>query len=282
MNLQETRILLTGASGGIGQLTAEALAAKGAHLALVGRRAEALEPLCQRINAHGGEAHPVLADLSTADGAHSASVQAFARLGAIDLLINNAGTLQFTRYGEQDPETIERIVQTNLLGPMLLTRAILPHMEARNRGRIVNVGSTFGTLGFACFTAYSASKFGLRGFSEALRRELDGSAIGVTYIAPRAARTRINDGAVMAMADAVKMNMDPPERVAKEIVAAIEGDAKEHYIGFPESFFARLNALLPRLVDGALRKQNAILRRFAGGETAMNETEATAAPCRSD
>lgn len=266
MKMLGTRILLTGATGGIGRLTAEALGAKGARLALVGRRLDALEPFCQQLELDGHEAHPVVADLSSAEGAHQAAAQAVEKLGGVDLLINNAGALQYTHYADQDPAAIERIVRTNMLAPMLLTRALLPHMQARNHGRIVNVGSTFGTLGFACFTAYSASKFGLRGFSEALRRELDGGPIGVTYVAPRAARTKINDATVMAMAEATKMNMDPPERVAAEIVAAIEGDAKEHYIGFPESFFARLNALLPRLVDGALKKQNTILRRFAAGE----------------
>ncbi len=259
MKIEGLRILLTGASGGIGEALAAALAAKGAKLALAGRRREALEAVAMRI----GGAEVVTGDLTDADARATLVNDAVAKLGGVDLLINNAGALEFRLFAEQEPAAVERILQTNLVGPTLLTHALLPHMLERGAGRIVNVGSTFGTIGFACFSAYSASKFGLRGLSEALRRELEGSGVEVTYVAPRAARTKINDERVMAMGREVKMNMDTPERVAAEVVRAIEKGAKEHYVGFPESFFARLNAALPRLVDKALRGQNAVMRRHA-------------------
>ena len=157
---------------------------------------------------------------------------------------------------------MERILKINAIAPMQLTRAVLPDMLERGSGRIVNVGSTFGSIGFACFASYSASKFALRGFSEALRREIAGSGVDVTYVAPRAVKTALNSAAVHHMADAVKMNMDPPLWVARQIVRAIEKDKKEVYLGFPESLFVRINNLLPRLVDAATRKQNRIMRRF--------------------
>ncbi|MEW6646227.1 MAG: SDR family oxidoreductase [Pseudomonadota bacterium] len=263
MNLEGCRILLTGASGGLGAAIAESLAARGARLALAGRRRDALDTVARRLRSMPAQAHVVEGDITDAAQRREMVESARAQLGGIDVLINNAGALEFTLFAEQDPATIERIVQTNLLGPMLLTREVLPHLLAQGEGRVVNIGSTFGTIGFACFTSYSASKFGLRGFSEALRRELDGSGVGVTYVAPRAARTAINNGTVMAMAREVKMNMDPPEVVAQAVVRALQQDRDEAYVGFPESFFARLNALLPRLVDRALRGQNAVMRRYA-------------------
>jgi short-subunit dehydrogenase len=150
---------------------------------------------------------------------------------------------------------------------MLIAHQVLPTMLEQKCGHIVNIGSTFGSIAFACFAAYSASKFGLRGFSEALRRELDGSGIKVTYIAPRAVKTKMNTSAVYRMADELNMQMDDPEWVAQCIVANIEKERKDVYLGFPESIFVRLNALLPRLVDSALRKQNTKMLPFAKGET---------------
>jgi short-subunit dehydrogenase len=171
--------------------------------------------------------------------------------------------MSFRPFAEEEPATLERLLQLNLVVPMLLARQVLPRLLAQGQGRIVNIGSTFGSIGFAWFAAYSASKFGLRGLSEALRRELEGTGVGVTYVAPRAVKTPLNTGAVYRMAEVTKMNMDDPEWVAERIVQAIESDAKDVYLGFPEKLFARLNGFLPRLIDGGLRKQNALMAPFA-------------------
>jgi short-subunit dehydrogenase len=183
----------------------------------------------------------------------------------VDLLVNIAGLLDFTPFEAEDPVSIERLMQVNLIAPIQLARLLLPAMLKQGRGRIVNVGSTFGSIGFPFFAAYSSSKFGLRGFSQALRRELHGSGVGVTYIAPRATRTPLNSSAVVRMNEALKVAMDPPEQVAAAIVRAIEQERAEVYLGWPEKLFVRLNAILPGLVDGALRKQHAIMRKFAHG-----------------
>lgn len=266
MNLQDQRIILTGASGGIGSHIALELAAHGARLALVGRRIEALVELTKKIEATTGvNAEPIAADLSSHDGREVMLSEAHSRLGGVDILINNAGVVDFHDFSEQDPAMIERIFQTNLMAPILLTRALLPSLLNQGHGRIVNVGSTFGTIGFAYFAAYSGSKFALRGFSQALRRELDGSGIKVGYYAPRAVKTAANSEAVYRMADAIKMNMDPPEAVAGFIVQSLLKEKDEAYFGWPEKFFARVNAILPGLVDGALRKQNRIMGTFAPG-----------------
>jgi short-subunit dehydrogenase len=254
MNLNGTRTLLTGAAGGLGAEMARQLAARGARLALVDRNAGALGELVDTLRASGGEATAVTADLLDAGGCAGAAERAREVMGGIDLLVNSAGLQSFRVYVEEEPATIDRLIRLNLVAPMLLTRAVLPAMVEAGKGRIVNVGSTFGSIAFACFTAYSASKFGLRGFSEALRRELDGSGVGVTYVAPRAARTALNTGAVYRMAQAVKMPMDEPSRVAERVVEAVEHDRQELYLGWPESLFVRVNALLPRLVDRVMAR----------------------------
>ena len=263
MKFEGTKVILTGAGGGIGSEIAQRMAAQGARLALVDRNESALNETVGQIE---GAAHaPLLfaVDLLDDQARSSAIEQAIQQMGGVDILINNAGLLSFRPFAEEDPEMINRIVQLNTLVPMQVTRQVLNRMLDQGRGQIVNVGSTFGSIAFAWFAAYSSSKFGLRGFSEALRRELEDTGVGVTYVAPRAVKTKLNSSSVYRMAESVKMNMDEPAWVADRIVEAIRRDRKDVYLGFPESLFVRINALLPRLVDGATKKQNHKMMPFA-------------------
>ncbi|MCB1870932.1 MAG: SDR family oxidoreductase [Gammaproteobacteria bacterium] len=264
MKLQNARVLLTGGAGGIGSAIAEQLSQRGATLALIGRNELVLRSLAARLGDKGGSAHVVYANLLDPEARTQAVSQATELLGGVDLLINCAGMSSFQPFPEQSPELLENIIQLNLITPMLLTRQLLPQMLQRGGGQIVNIGSTFGSIGFAWFTAYSASKFGLRGFSEALRRELEGSGVKVTYIAPRAVKTALNSGAVYRMAEATRMNLDEPDWVARKIVTAIEADAKDLHLGAPEKYFSRLNGFLPRLIDAGLRRQNKLMGQFTG------------------
>ncbi len=263
MNLSGKRIILTGAGGGIGYRIALLLAAKGARLALVDINATRLDEICAEIKQQGGNASAIALDL-TAEGAASQVVNtALQTLGGLDIVINNAGLLDFTLYENQSPERIAQVINVNVIAPMLLVRAALPHLLAQNSGRIVNIGSTFGSIGFAHFATYCTSKFAIRGFSEALGRELVDSKVGVTYVSPRATKTPLNDAATTQMHIETKTNLDEPDYVAEQIVLAIEREAIEHFIGQPESFFARLNGMFPRLVDGGLLKNTRIARKYA-------------------
>lgn len=263
MNISGQRILITGAAGGIGSELTKALAEKGAELVLVDIDVNKLDQLKRAVHARGGKAHVLLCDLAAPDAPQGLSNKIIDSIGGVDVLINCAGVASFGLFDKQTPESMETLWRINVLAPIQLIRALLPQMTARRHGRIVNVGSVFGSIGFAYFAAYSASKFAIRGFSEALRRELDGSGVGVTYVAPRYTRTPLNDGAVSRMAQAVGMNSDEPAVVARHVVRAIEKDSKDYYIGWPECLFVRINAVLPRLMDVALRKQNAKTRPFA-------------------
>ena len=263
MRIEHCRTLVTGASGGIGECLAMALAKRGAKLMLVGRRIAALQKVQQEISQETGVTPLIYAADLTDNGSREELVSELQRtMGGVDLLINNAGVVDFTEFSEQDPAMVEQIYRTNLTAPVLLTRALLPGMLEQQSGSVVNIGSVFGSIGFAYFTAYSSSKFALRGFSEALRREIKGSGVEVQYIAPRATRTGANSDAVYQMAEATKMQMDPPEQVAEAIVKAIIKGKANAYLGFPESLFVRINSLFPTLVDAALRKQNQIMARF--------------------
>ncbi len=257
--LKKERIILTGATGGIGGEIARLLLAEGAQVGLVGRSQEKLQHLQAKLGS--GSTTAIAADITTSDGRQKIVDQMRDAYGGYDILINTAGIMDFTAFVNQSDERIEAVFQTNVIAPMQLTKKVLPYMLKQNKGHIVNVGSTFGSIGFAWFTTYSTSKFAMRGFSQALRRELCDTAVKVTYVAPRAVKTALNSTAVYKMAEEVKMNMDAPKDVAREIVRSVIKQDKERYLGFPESLFVRINAIFPGLVDKATRGQNKVAKK---------------------
>lgn len=263
MQLTDRRVILTGASGGIGRAVALALAHRKARLVLSGRDTPRLEALAAEIAGIGGRADVIALDLLAPGAALRLVDRARSLDGQIDIVVNCAGSAHFGSFDTMPPERMETLLRINVLVPMSLIQAALPYLKARKDGMIVNVGSIFGSIGFPCFATYSATKFALRGFSEALRREIAGSGVDVLYFAPRYTRTAFNAGATERMAAAVKMKQDSPESVAAQLVLAIERNLRDRYLGWPEKFFVRLNAVLPRLVDGALIRQGRQMRLHA-------------------
>ncbi|WP_421738122.1 SDR family NAD(P)-dependent oxidoreductase [Caulobacter sp.] len=240
-------ILLTGGSGGLGSLIGARLMSEGARVIVLDRAPPAA---CSGFLQH---------DISTAEGVEAAAAAIAVR--DWDIVINLAGIQHFGPFEWQGPEHLMASYMVNLIAPVRLTQAVLPGMKARGSGQIVNVGSIFGSINFAHFVTYSSAKAGLRGFSQALRRELTGTGLDVTYVAPRAVKTALNTPAVMEFAKLTQMNMDPPEEIAHRIVEAIRGRKKDVYFGFPESLFVRLNAIFPQLIDRALSAND---RKAAG------------------
>jgi short-subunit dehydrogenase len=267
MGTEHMRIVMTGATGGIGSETARSFAREGARLLLVAPDAGNQPELVAELTGLGAEVHTLSADLL--DPAERVRVVETARrvLGGIDVLVNLAGLSAFQLLEEAEPAHLERMIALNLSAPIDLARLVVPVMRAQGSGHIVNVGSILGSIGFAHFAAYSATKFGVRGFSEALRREVADQGIRVSYVAPRAVRTAINSEAVYRMGEATGMKVDGPERVARAITGAVRKGRRDVYVGWPESLFVRVNALLPRLVDKALAKQDRIARDFARRDT---------------
>jgi short-subunit dehydrogenase len=248
------RAILTGASGGIGRAIAVALAPLCEELLLVGRDAPRL---AESAAAAGPAARALVADLSTPQGRDSV------RLPGMNLLINSAGTGDFGWLERQDDATLERILETNAVAPMQLTRRLLPELARRPEAWIVNVGSIMGYLGYPGHAAYCASKFALRGFSEALRRELADGPVRVLYLAPRATRTAMNGPGVSALNAELGVAMDEPGVVARELLALLRRPARERLLGMPERLFARLNQVVPGLLDRALRRQLSTIRNHA-------------------
>ena len=246
--------LVTGAGSGIGRALAVELACNGAQLLLVGRREAALEETRALLPAPS-RGVVLTADL-TDPAAIAALVERVGGQGRLDLLVNNAGMVASGKLAAADAASRRRMVETNLIAPMALTLALLPLLRAAPSPRIVNVGSMFGDIAFPYFAAYSATKFGLRGWSEALRRELASSGVAVTYAAPRGTRTPAAEG-FADLARAFEMALDPPETVARQIVDGIRRGARDIYPRGPERLFLLLQRLVPGLIDGALIKQTA-------------------------
>ncbi|HCP55020.1 MAG: short chain dehydrogenase [Pseudomonadaceae bacterium] len=267
MNLSDCRVLLTGASGGIGQALATQLVAEGARLLIIGRQ---LTPLKELADKYPGKVDLVQADLTLREGRDAVSAAA-QRFGGLNTLINAAGINSFNLLDHQDEAEIAAMINLNVTSTLQLTHRLLPLLRQQGRALIVNLGSTFGSIGYPGFTTYCASKFALRGFTEALRRELADTPIRVLYFAPRATRTAMNASHVVAMNDELNVSMDDPQRVARQLIDAIVREREESYLGWPEKLFVRLNSLLPKMVDSALRKQLPTIQRFARSKHQENK-----------
>jgi short-subunit dehydrogenase len=258
MQLSDSRILLTGATGGLGEELARQLAGAGAGILLAGRDAARLAAVGDALQ---GSHAAIRAELTRPEGI-AATVEA-ARAFGVNVLINNAGIGSFGMFEQQDWPGVEQILATNLEAPMRLTHAMLPLLKSRRQAAIVSVGSTFGSLPFPGFVAYSAAKAGLRGFSQALRRELSDSAVAVIHLAPRAIDTPMNSPEVKALNLELGNSSDSPAAVARQVLLALVLGHGEHHFGFPEKIFAWLNGIAPSLIDRALAGKLPIIKRLS-------------------
>lgn len=254
--------LLTGATGGIGQAIAMQLATFCDALVLQGRNVSALDGLVQQIKQAGAtcKVHTVVGDLGD-EACQQALVDA-AQAHSVNLVIQNAGINQFALATNQDAATVSNIMQVNLLAPMQLATKLFPVLSQQAGSQLIFVGSIFGYIGYPGNSAYCASKFGLRGYAQALRREWSNSGIQVKYFAPRATKTAINEGAVDALNQALKVTTDSPALVAHRLLQFLSQAGFEYRIGYPEKIFVLLNSLFPRVNDFFIRKQLPTINKY--------------------
>lgn len=227
-------VLVTGAASGIGQQTAIAFAREGAHIIATDLNEVALAATRQQIEQAGGHCDTLTADVADPDAMRGLADTVHERFGALDLLVNNAGIGASGRFIESDPDTWDRVWAVNVKGVMLGCKLFLPPMLERGSGHIVNLASMAGYFPSPELPIYSASKFAVLGFSEALRADIKDQGIGVTAVCPGVVNTNIvattrAEGASAAWQnDAVafyqKRNYSP-ERVAAAIVGAVRRNA---------------------------------------------------------
>lgn len=267
MELTNKCIMLTGASGGIGQAIAKLLSDKGVKLILVARNQERLQQL--KASLTRSEQHICLsADITTEQGMDQINQLVYQHKqsgGIIDALINGAGGNEFQYFAQRSISSLEQELRLNLISPILLSQSALGWLH--RPGIILNIGSAFGSIGYPGYASYCAAKAGIHRFSEALDRELDGANIRVLYLAPRATRTEMNNAAVQSLNQQLGNKSDTPETVAQCVVDMLQKETTSKWIGWPEKLFVKVNQLFPNLVSASIRKQQSVIQHFLNHES---------------
>ena len=252
MNVAGRTVLLTGATGGLGNAIARALADRGAKLLLTGRRTDVLDPLAEEL---GGRA--LAADLAD----HAAVEKLAAAAADTDVLVANAGLPADGPVLEYTPEQIDRALDVNLRAPLVLARALSEHMVIRGTGHIVFMSSLAGKVATGNAALYSATKFGVRGFAWGLRQDLRDTGVGVSVVSPgliRDAGLFADSGVAPPPGSAARTAND----VADAVVEAIERDRAEIVVGsLGEKVWGALGALTPSTLAY-------VNRRFGGNDVA--------------
>jgi len=258
MQLRGKIALITGAGSGIGRQLAIEGARHGMTVALMGRRADALH---ETLSMMGPRRNHVALPGDITDPQIRVALKHYIAhwWGRLDVLVNNAGVVSVGPLARTSDAELERLMATNVIAPAALIRELLPLLHRAAPSRVVNVGSMFGDIAYPLFGAYSASKFGLRGLSIALRRELKEFGVGITYAAPRATNTDAA-GAFARLVDPMQMRVDDPAKVARDIWAAVARDADSVYAKGPERLFVLVQRLFPQLVDRSVESQMADTR----------------------
>jgi uncharacterized protein len=255
MRLADKRVLITGASRGIGAALAGAFAARGARVVLSARDSDRLREAAERL---GGHAFP--ADLDDASAVRGLIGRVEVEHGPLDILVNNAGIESTQALWAMTPEAVERVVRLNLTVPMELTRQALQSMRSRNQGRIVNISSLAGVVALPGFATYGAAKAGLTHFTACLRADLRGTGIGTTVVEVGPVATDLLEQVrayptIQQSYDRLgRLGLLPTvsaNRVAEVVVSAVERN--RGHVRLPRrAAAASLLPDLPRLVVGAL------------------------------
>lgn len=245
------RLLITGASSGIGRALAEQAAAAGARVALAARSEDKLHQLADTLTARGAEVFAVTADVTVeADRARLLDSVA-TRFGGLDVLVNNAGVASWGHFAGSSEAILRQIMEVNFFAPTELIRLAVPVLTRGQQPAIVNVSSMCGRRGMPAWPEYSASKFALCGLTEALRGELVRYDIDVLLIVPGLTRSDLREH---MLRNEGRMRIDfskglPPEDVARRILAALRNNWRETVVGSDARWMLRMNRFFPRLLD---------------------------------
>jgi short-subunit dehydrogenase len=229
MQVDGAKVLVTGASSGIGAALAPLLAERGATVGIVARRADRLAEVLEQCQRHTPASRMYAADLGDTDAAEALVLQAWDEMGGLDVLVNNAAIPKRRRVQDISLDEVQETMRVNFESPVRMSLAVLPRMLERDRGMVVNVSSFGGRSGILGEAAYCASKFALCGWSESMALDLWSTGVDVRLILPGAIATEIweqpgNDAPLFTGP------FEPAETVAAGIIDAIEGERFEHYL----------------------------------------------------
>src|SRR4051794_18381710 len=249
--LQGRRILITGASSGIGRSLAQQLAAAGARLVLAARSADKLHELADSLGRSPDDVLVVPTDVTREQDRQHVLDQAALHLGGLDVLINNAGIASWAHFADSTEEVLRQILEVNFFAPAELIRRAIPILVKGEQPAVVNVASMCGRRAMPAWSEYSASKYALCGLTEALRGELARFDIDILLIEPGLTRSGLAQHFLRSEGRA-KIEFDrgmPPEKVAACILRSLQKNRTETVIGSDARWILRVNQFLPRLVD---------------------------------
>jgi short-subunit dehydrogenase len=260
--------LITGAGGGLGGYIARAMAAEGVNLALSDLESVPLDGLATDLRSRGMRAERVPADLTSRKETESLVARAEEAIGPLDILVNNAGLEFGGSFLRMTPDELEAILDVNLLATMLLTRAVLPGMQERGRGHVVNLASLAGKGSFPYLATYCGTKHGVVGFTHSLRHECGGEPVGFSAICPGfISRVGMYGRLEDQVGDPPRgIGTLPPERVGEAVMRAIRRNLPEVIVAKgPTRPLIFLNALFPRAAAriGQSKSFTDFARRFA-------------------
>jgi short-subunit dehydrogenase len=263
MNFKNKKVWITGASSGIGEALALAFANEGAHLILSARNEVELKRV--KMNCIGAEhIDIVLLDIGNHEEIFKIAKETIAKVGNIDVLINNAGISQRSLAKDTDFQVDTHIINVDLLGTIAMTKAILPTMLAQKSGHIVTITSLMGKFGAPLRSSYAAAKHGLHGFFDTLRAEVFDDNIKVLMVCPGFVHTNISINAVVAdgskqgtMDEATSKGLDPSV-VATKIIKAMRREKEEIYLGGREVMGVYMKRFFPRILSRIVRKAKTV------------------------
>ena len=251
-------ILVTGASSGIGEAAVRVFAREGYRVAMAARRLDRLQALAQEIQATGGTALPIAADLTKLEDIQNMVNCTLEEFGQIDVLLNNAGYGRLDWLENLDPvKDIEGQLRINLVAVIQTAREVLPHMIARRSGHIINMASMAGLSATPTYTIYAASKFGVRGFTEALRREVGVFGIHVSALYPGAVKTEFGEhtGAHRKTGRTTPAALRlSAEDVAQAALSVVKRPRRMLVFPWPMKIGVWANALFPGLADWIIER----------------------------
>lgn len=271
-NLDGLRMLITGASGGIGRSLAEQAARRGARVAATARSADRLEELARVLKEQGREVVIIPADVTVEADRKRILDTAVERLGGLDVLVNNAGVGSWGHFATSSEEVLRQVMEVNFFAPAELIRKAVPLLTDGRQPAIVNVASMCGRRGMPAWSEYSASKFALCGLTEALRGEMARFDIDVLLVVPGLTRSELPRH-LLRSAGRADIDFEKGmavEEVARAVLAAIEHNRTETVLGSEARWMLRLNRFVPGIVDRLIRRR---VRKLYEKEPPMNADE---------
>lgn len=256
-SLKDRVVVITGASSGIGRACALRFAGEGAAVVLAARRREALEEVAEEVRSHGGTALVVPTDVRDEAAVEALARAATERLGGLDCWVNDAAVSLFGRFEEAPPDVFRAVLETNLFGYIHGARAALPRFREQGRGVLINVGSVVGVVPQPLASAYTTSKFAIRGFTLSLRQELRGSGIEVCSLLPASIDTPLFQHAANYTGRPPRpiSPIVPVEDVAEAIVALARRPRREVVVGRSGQALLQLHRLAPGLTEALMARQ---------------------------